>query len=332
MLTVAGADPSYVIGSPLASSGSSWRMGSGKAFLVEADESDGSFLQYPSEVVAITNIEADHLDNWGTAANYFEGFVRLARLQGVRTVVLSADDRGTRALRPRVEDDGRRVISFGEADDADVRLAELSVDSPEASALLTAAGDSGRLRLSVPGRYNLHNAAAAYAVGRALGLDGRALREAAAAFRGTHRRFSFVGELDGARIYDDYAHHPTEVRALLAAARPLAGDGRLVVCFQPHLFTRTRDYADEFGAALAVADEVLVLDVYPAREDAIPGVTGELVARAARARGAASIHYVEDKADAPRVLAGLIRPGDLVLTVGAGDVTGIGPAVLGGAR
>ena len=120
--------------------------------------------------------------------------------------------------------------------------------------------------------------------------------------------------------------------ALLAAARPLAGDGRLVVCFQPHLFTRTRDFADEFGDALAAADEVLVLDVYPAREDPIPGVTGELVARAARASGAAAVHYAADRSAAPRVLAGLIRPGDLVLTVGAGDVTEIGPAVIGGAR
>ncbi|HMQ38270.1 MAG: UDP-N-acetylmuramate--L-alanine ligase [Propionibacterium sp.] len=331
LLTALGADPGYVIGSPLASTGSSSRLGAGEAFVVEADESDGSFLQYPSEVVAITNIEADHLDNWGTAENYFDGFVALATRPGVATVVLSADDPGTRALRPRIEGDGRRVITFGESPDADIRLSDPVVDTAAAAATLTAADDAGPLRLAVPGRYNLHNAAAAYAIGRALGLDGPALRAAAGTFRGTHRRFSFVGEVGGARIYDDYAHHPTEVRALLAAARPLAGDGRLVVCFQPHLFSRTRDFAGDFGAALAAADEVIVLDVYPAREDPIPGVTGELVAEAARAAGA-PVTYVADKGEAPGVLAGLLRPGDLALTVGAGDVTAVGPAAVEAAR
>ncbi|WP_298131933.1 UDP-N-acetylmuramate--L-alanine ligase [Micropruina sp.] len=332
MLTALGADPSYVIGSPLASTGSSSRLGAGEAFVVEADESDGSFLQYPAEVVAITNIEADHLDNWGTPERYFDGFVALATRPGVRTVVLSADDPGTRALRPRIEGGGRRVLTFGESAEADVRLSDLVTDTPTASATLTAQGDAGPLRLAVPGRYNLANAAAAYAIGRALGLDGAVLREAVGAFRGTHRRFSYVGEVRGARVYDDYAHHPTEVRALLAAARPLAGEGRLVVCFQPHLFTRTRDFAADFGAALAAADEVVVLDVYPAREDPIPGVTGELVAQAARAAGAAAVTYVADKQRAPEVLAGLLRPGDLALTVGAGDVTAVGPAAVGAAR
>ena len=331
LLTALGADPGYVIGSPLASTGSSSRLGAGEAFVVEADESDGSFLQYPSEVVAITNIEADHLDNWGTAENYFDGFVALATRPGVATVVLSADDPGTRALRPRIEGDGRRVITFGESPDADIRLSDPVVDTAAAAATLTAADDAGPLRLAVPGRYNLHNAVAAYAIGRALGLDGPALRAAAGTFRGTHRRFSFVGEVGGARIYDDYAHHPTEVRALLAATRPLAGDGRLVVCFQPHLFSRTRDFAGDFGAALAAADEVIVLDVYPAREDPIPGVTGELVAEAARAAGA-PVTYVADKGEAPGVLAGLLRPGDLALTVGAGDVTAVGPAAVEAAR
>ena len=332
MLTALGADPSYVIGSPLASTGSSSRLGAGEAFVVEADESDGSFLQYPAEVVAITNIEADHLDNWDTPERYFDGFVALATRPGVRTVVLSADDPGTRALRPRIEGGGRRVLTFGESAEADVRLRDLVTDTPTASATLTAQGDAGPLRLAVPGRYNLANAAAAYAIGRALGLDGAVLREAVGAFRGTHRRFSYVGEVRGARVYDDYAHHPTEVRALLAAARPLAGEGRLVVCFQPHLFTRTRDFAADFGAALAAADEVVVLDVYPAREDPIPGVTGELVAQAARAAGAAAVTYVADKQRAPEVLAGLLRPGDLALTVGAGDVTAVGPAAVGAAR
>ncbi|MFT3861691.1 UDP-N-acetylmuramate--L-alanine ligase [Micropruina sp.] len=327
LLTGVGADPSYVIGSPLASTGRSSRIGAGEAFVVEADESDGSFLQYPAEVVAVTNIEADHLDNWGTAENYFAGFVRLCTQPRVGTVVLCADDVGTQALRPLVEGGGRRVVTVGESPGADIRLTDLVADRPAARATLHAGDDQGPLQLSVPGRYNLQNAAVAYAVGRALGLPGPQLRAAAESFRGTHRRFSYVGELRGARLYDDYAHHPTEVRALLGAARPIAGAGRLVVCFQPHLFSRTRDFAAEFGAALALADEVLVLDVYPAREDPIPGVTGELVARAARASGA-TVSYVADLADASRVLAEMLRPGDLALTVGAGDVTTVGPAAL----
>ncbi|MFT4218526.1 MAG: UDP-N-acetylmuramate--L-alanine ligase [Micropruina sp.] len=332
MLNTLGADPSYVIGSPLASTGGSSRLGGGEAFVVEADESDGSFLQYPAEVVAITNIEADHLDNWGTPEAYFEGFVALATAPGVATVVLSADDPGTVALRPRVEGGGRQIVTFGESPEADVRLTDLAVDTATVSATLRTPSDAGPLRLAVPGRYNLANAAAAYAIGRSLGFGGAGLRAAAETFRGTHRRFSYVGEARGARIYDDYAHHPTEVTALLAAARPLAGTGRLVVCFQPHLFSRTRDFAADFGAALAAADEVVVMDVYPAREDPIPGVTGELVADAARAAGAAAVSYVADKAAAPGVLADLLRPGDLALTVGAGDVTAVGPAAVEAAR
>lgn len=330
ILTACGLDPSYVIGSPLASSGRSWHLGTGDAFVVEADESDGSFLQYPAEIVVLTNIEADHLDNWGTAERYAAGFVRLATAPAVRTVVLSADDPGTRAVAPAIAAAGKQTVTFGESDGADVRLSGPRYAGPVARADLTASDDAGELKLQVPGRYNLHNAAAAYAVARALGVGGPEARAAAGAFAGTHRRFQFVGEHEGARVYDDYAHHPTEVRALLTAARAMAGSGRVVACFQPHLFTRTRDFADEFGAALALADEVVVLDVYPAREDPIAGVTGALVAdAAARHTDPARVHYVADKAEAPAALAGLARPGDLVLTVGAGDVTAVGPALVG---
>ena len=331
MLTACGVDPSYVIGSPLASSGASARLGAGEAFVVEADESDGSFRQYPAEIVVITNIEADHLDNWGTAERYRDGFVALATAPGVATVVLSADDPGTRALAGPLREAGKRVVTFGEAADADVRLTELRVDGLETAARLTAGAEGGELALRVPGRYNLHNAAAAYAVGRALGVADAPLRAAAARFLGTHRRFQFVGEAAGARIFDDYAHHPTEVTALLTAARAIT-PGRVVAVFQPHLFTRTRDFADEFGAALALADRVVVLDIYPAREDPLPGVTGELVsAAAARRLDPAAVTYVADKAAAPAVVADLLRPGDLVLTIGAGDVTTIGPLVVAGA-
>lgn len=329
MLAGAGADPSYVVGSPLADTGRAYHLGGGDAFIVEADESDGSFRQYPAQVVVITNIEADHLDNWGTAEAYAAGFVTLAISDRVEVVVISADDPGARAITQALRELGKRVITFGESHGADVRITGPAYPAHGARATITGAGDSGELVLAVPGSYNLHNAAAAYAVGRALGLDGQLLRAAAGTFTGTERRFQLVGEVAGVRIFDDYAHHPTEVAATLTAARGLAGDGRLVACFQPHLFTRTRDFAAEFGRALALADEVLVLGIYPAREDPIPGVTGRLVADAAAAAAPGAVHYVETLAEAAPALAGLVRHGDLVVTLGAGDVTRVGPALAG---
>jgi UDP-N-acetylmuramate--alanine ligase len=352
-LAECGADPSYVIGSPLTasvprptgaargetpspaaaeaswrSSGRGSRIGGGDAFVIEADESDGSFLQYPAEIVVITNIEADHLDNWATPQAYADGFARLARQPQVRTVILDADDPGTRALADDLAGAGKQVVLVGEAPDADVRIGELGFSGATGHALLHADGDVGPLELAVPGRHNLHNAALAYAAGRALGLDGAALRAAASAFNGTHRRFQRIAEIDGVTIIDDYAHHPTEVVATLTAARVFAGEQRVVACFQPHLFTRTREFAAEFGRALALADQAVVLGIYPAREDPIPGVTGDLVAEAARGvLGPQRVRYVEAVADAPEALAGLVAPGDVVVTLGAGDVTGVGPAL-----
>ncbi len=325
LLAGAGADPSWVVGSPLASTGRAWHAGGGDAFVVEADESDGSFLQYPAGVVVITNVEADHLDNWGTPEAYAAGFVRLASAPGVHTVVLSSDDPGAQALAPAIRAAGKRLVTFGEAEGADVRIVRPEFPASGARAVLEADADHGDLVLVVPGRYNLHNAAAAYAVGRTLGLPGPALRAAAATFAGTHRRFQRIADVAGVRIFDDYAHHPTEVAATLTAARGLVGTGRLVACFQPHLFTRTRDFAAEFGRALALADEVLVLGVYPAREDPIPGVTGRLVADAAATAAPGRVGYAEALAEAAPALASLVRPGDLVVTLGAGDVTRVGP-------
>lgn len=325
-LTVAGADPSFVIGSPLALTGSSSHAGGGDAFVVEADESDGSFRQYPAQVVVVTNIEADHLDNWITGEAYAEGFVELASASQVELVVLSADDPGTVALTRRLASNATKVVTFGTAPTADVRLTDLAFEGTTATARLVTDDFSGTLRLSVPGRYNLLNAAAAFVVGRELGIGGSELLAAAATFGGTHRRFQHTATVAGVRIYDDYAHHPTEVGATLAAARTAAGKGRVVACFQPHLFTRTRDFSAEFGAALAAADRIVVLDIYPAREDPIPGITGELVADAAAAvAGSHQVTYVADKGAGAQALADIVGPGDLVLTIGAGDVHLLGP-------
>lgn len=326
LLAECGVDPSYVIGSPLTSSGASAHLGTGRAFVIEADESDGSFLQYPAQIAVITNVEADHLDNWLTPEAYAEGFVRFALGEHVETVVISADDPGALAITDSIRAAGKRVITYGESVGADVRLVDVGFEGVRSRAVVVAADDSGPIDLAVPGRYNLHNVAAAYAVGRAFGVAGARLRAAAGAFQGTARRFQPVAAVGGIDIVDDYAHHPTEVSATLTAARGLAGRRRVVACFQPHLFTRTRDFADQFGAALAAADEVLVLGIYPSREDPIPGVSGRMVAdAAARSLDPDHVRYVETLAEAAPLLAGLVRPGDLVVTLGAGDVTAVGP-------
>lgn len=328
-LAHAGADPSYVVGSPLASTGTSAHLGRGTAFVVEADESDGSFLQYPSQIVVVTNVEADHLDNWGTPGAYFEGFVRMATRAQVRYVVANSDDPGSAELARRLEETGHvQVVTYGEAEGADVRLTDLDLEGTTVSATITSGRAKGRLELQVPGRYNLANASAAYAVGSLLGVEHEELLAGLASFTGTLRRFQLVGSRRGIRIFDDYAHHPTEIRATLGAARRAAGDGRVVACFQPHLYTRTRNFATEFGSALALADRVLVTDIYASREDPIPGVTGRLVEDAVEAAGGSS-RYVPDKADLPAALAAEARPGDLVITLGAGDVTLVGPILLG---
>ncbi len=326
MLGEAGLDPSYVIGAPLATTGTSSHLGGGDVLVVEADESDGTFLQYPARIVMVTNVEADHLDNWGTPEEYFQGFERFATGPSVHGVVINADDAGAAELAGRLGDQVR-VLRYGEAPDSDVRVTDVRQEGTSTSATLTYGSDTGTLRLQVPGRHNIVNAAGAYAVGRLLGVGHEKLLEGAARFGGTLRRFQSKGECDGVRVFDDYAHHPTEIRATLTAARKVAAGGRLVACFQPHLYTRTRDFADDFGAALALADVVVLTDVYAAREDPIPGVTGELLQRSAVAHGA-DAHYVPDKRDLPAALLELVRPGDLVLTLGAGDITLVGPLLL----
>lgn len=330
MLLSAGFDPGYVIGSPLAVTGRSSHLGAAPPFVVEADESDGSFLQYPAKIVVITNVEADHLDNWGSAERYREGFVSFGSQPGVGQVVISADDAGAREVSQILRTLGRSVLTFGEAADSDIRLDELSFDESGSRARLFFERDSAVVSLTAPGRHNLHNAAAAVAVGLALDAGGLAeLCLAVSSFGGTRRRFEPVGEVSGVRVFDDYAHHPTEVKALIAAARPMVGQGRLVVCFQPHLYSRTVEFATDFADVLVAADVLVVCDVYPAREQAadFPGVTGRLVADAVSQHGG-EVTYVDGVDEAASALAEIVRVGDLVLTVGAGNVTRVGPLLV----
>lgn len=329
MLVEAGADPSYVIGARLAASGASAHLGSGKPFVVEADESDGSFLQYPTQIAIITNVEVDHLDNWGTQQHYQEGFYTFATGEKVENVVICIDDPGARKLAFRLLQEHRKVTTYGFSEDADVKLKELDYAGTSSAVQLSVGGETYRLDLRVPGHHNLLNAAAAFAVGQLLGLPASEIVKGINGFAGTFRRFQLIAhsKVPGGTvsIYDDYGHHPTELMAAFAAARRVNPDGRLVACFQPQLFSRTKEFAKEFGIALAKADVAVVTDVYASREDPVPGVTGELVADAARAAGTDEVHYVQDKHDLPAYLASIVKPGDLVMTLGVGDVSVVGP-------
>ncbi|PRY17538.1 UDP-N-acetylmuramate--L-alanine ligase [Kineococcus rhizosphaerae] len=326
-LVAAGLDPSYAIGGELTGgSDGGARDGSGP-FVAEADESDGSFREYAPVVDVVTNVEPDHLDHYGTAENYAAAFEEfLGRLRPGGLLVACADDPGSAALAASARARGVRVRTYGTSAAADVRLGEVRL-GVNPSAVLTDGDVSRELRLAVPGEHNLRNAAAAYCAAVELGADPVAVLEGLARFGGARRRFELKGEAAGVRVVDDYSHHPTEVEALLRAARPVAGEGRVVVVFQPHLVSRTRTFAVEFGRALGLADEVVVLDVYVAREDPDPAVTGALVADAVPLPPG-HVRFLPEFDAAAGVLAGIVRPGDLLLTVGAGDVTTVGPRVL----
>ncbi|WP_380156965.1 UDP-N-acetylmuramate--L-alanine ligase [Kineococcus sp. R86509] len=326
-LSAAGLDPSYAIGGELTGgSDGGARDGSGP-FVAEADESDGSFRAYAPVVDVVTNVEPDHLDHYGTAEAYataFEEFV--ARLLPGGLLVACADDAGSAALVEHARARGVRVRTYGTAGTADVRLEDVRPGVAPSAVLLDGA-ERRELRLVVPGHHNLLNATAAYCAALELGADPVPVLEGLARFGGARRRFELKGEAAGVRVVDDYSHHPTEVEALLRAARPVAGDGRVVVVFQPHLVSRTRTFATEFGRALGLADEVVVLDVYVAREDPDPDVTGASVADAVPLPPG-HVRFLPDRSAAAEVLAGTVRAGDLFLTVGAGDVTTLGPEVL----
>ncbi len=335
-LVHAGADPAFAIGGVVRSAegtlGGS-RHGEGP-FVAEADESDGSFLAYEPLVAVVTNVEPDHLDHYGSRAAFEQAFVRFAeRVRPGGLLVACADDPGAARLvagaREALRRRGADVVTYGLEQDADVRLgASRATDDGRWEVVLTPADgtDPVTLRLRVPGAHMALDAAAAWCVLRRLGVASADAAAGLDAFVGTGRRFEDRGTAAGVRVVDDYAHHPTEVAALLTAARQVAGTGRVLALFQPHLFSRTRTFAAEFGAAFDLADAVVVTDVYAAREDPDPAVTGALVADAVPTPGKAS--FVPDRADAARAVAALARPGDLVLTVGAGDVTELAPVVL----
>jgi UDP-N-acetylmuramate--alanine ligase len=335
MLTVAvqacGVDPSFAIGGDLNESGSNAHAGEGDVFVAEADESDRSFLLLAPFGAIVTNVEADHLDNYGDLAAVEAAFDRfLETIDPTGFVVVCADDPG--AARLRTVPSTARLRTYGRAADADLRLTDLEVgrDSTSYTAILDGA-ELGRVRIRVPGEHMALNSAAALLAGLELGLPAAGLVDGLARFGGVHRRFELKGVVGGVRVYDDYAHHPTEVTAQLKAARAVAGDGRLVVAFQPHLYSRTQEFAEGFGQALGLADDVVVMDVYGAREDPVPGVTGAMVADAVPLPPGRVVFEPSWSAAAP-ALAARARAGDLVMTMGAGDVSMVGPEVLAALR
>jgi UDP-N-acetylmuramate--alanine ligase len=318
-----GEDPSFVNGGVIASLNASSASGSGDLFVIEADESDGSFLHYDTAIALITNVDADHLDHYGSEAAFEAEFGRFA--QGAKEfVAISSDDPGALRVSALIQD--KRIIGFGRAAGSTVQLIDVDASGARVSFGLVFEGSTYRTELNVPGEHNAINAAGAFAVLVGLGYDPAKSLAALSEFGGTERRFELHGEQRGVKVYDDFAHHPTEVSAAIKAARAVVGDGRLITVFQPHLYSRTRLMAKEFAEALSASDQVVVLDIYAAREDPEPGVTGALVSDAFKDQS--QVHYVPEWDDVPAVAAQLAKDGDFIMTMGCGDIYRMVPALL----
>jgi len=320
-LMALGADPSFVNGGVINSVGHSSSSGKGELFVIEADESDGSFLHYDTAISLITNVDPDHLDHYGSIEAFHKVFADFANKSN-EFVVISSDDLGAKEVAKLVT---RPMISFGEAADATVRVQSIK---PEArvSFELVYKDKIASATLSLAGRHNALNAAGAVATLVGLGFDFERSVEEVAKFAGTERRFELHGVENGVSVYDDFAHHPTEVAAALEGARAVVGSGKLITVFQPHLYSRTRLFAKEFAEVLAASDEVVLLDIYAAREDPEPGVTGELILNQFADKN--RIHYVPNWDDAPAVAARLASDGDFIMTMGCGDVYRMVPQLL----
>ncbi|QLD12863.1 UDP-N-acetylmuramate--L-alanine ligase [Microbacterium oleivorans] len=322
-LRALGTRPTFVNGGVIADLGVSSGTGDDDLFVIEADESDGTFLLYDTAVALITNVDPDHLDHWGTRDAFYAGFAAFAD-RASQAVVISSDDPG--AMRVAASLSHRRVITFGEAEGANVRLGDVRTDGP-VSFTLTSGGETVEARLAVPGAHNAVNAAGAVAVLIALGHGLQRAVRAVEGFGGTARRFELHGVTRGVSVYDDYAHHPTEVAAALSAARTVVGGGRVIALHQPHTYSRTQEMFREFADVLeSHADHTIVLDVYGAREDPVPGVTGELVSGAFAEPE--HVHFVADWQAAADYTAQVARDGDFVVTLGCGNVNLIIPQVL----
>jgi UDP-N-acetylmuramate--alanine ligase len=334
VLERAGLDPTAVIGGRLSAFGSNARLGRGDSMVVEADESDRSFLKLSPAMALVTNIDREHMEaygSWGALQDSFAEFVNKVPFYGA--AVLCLDDEPVRALLPRVT---RRAITYGFAGatgelrpDVAGHAIQLEAFAAQCTVTQRSGGDErelGTLRVGVPGRHNLLNALGAVAIGLELEVPFASMAAALAQFRGAERRFQIRGEARGVLVVDDYGHHPTEIAAVIAAAR--AGGRRIVVVFQPHRYSRTRDLMPEFGQALAGADEVVLTDIYAAGEPPRPGITVEALAAAVGTATSRPLHVVRAHDDLPARVAGIARDGDLVITLGAGSIGAMGDRIL----
>ncbi|MEO8069950.1 MAG: UDP-N-acetylmuramate--L-alanine ligase [Acidobacteriota bacterium] len=331
MLEQVGLDPTAVIGGRLSAFGSNARLGRGQYMVVEADESDRSFLKLSPAIAVVTNIDREHMEAYGSFEGLVSAFATFAdSVPFYGAVVTCADDPGVRELLPRLS---RRTIQYGFMDGADVRGTNVVTNGSSARCdvryqlrgVPDGIGD-GQLSIAVPGRHNLLNALAAVAVGLELGVPFEKIRAALGGFRGAERRYQERGVVRGVRVVDDYGHHPTEIAAVLQAARD-GHPSRLIAVFQPHRYSRTRDLLADFGPALAAADVVVLTDIYAAGEPPIEGVTLEALARVV-GESVAQLHLVPRVDDVPAHIAGFAREGDLVITLGAGSIGAISRQVV----
>ncbi|MDX1671572.1 MAG: cyanophycin synthetase, partial [Balneolaceae bacterium] len=291
----------------------------GDIIVVEADEFDRTFLRLSPSLAVITNIEAEHMDIYESEEDVKEAFVEFAnKVPFYGAVVLCLDDQNVRSIIPRIE---RRTISYGLTPQARIRAVNIENNHFDSSFTVLDDGEPlGEITVSAPGDHNVKNALAAVAVGIELEIEFARIKSGLERFEGVFRRFQLKFDRDGVMVIDDYAHHPTEVKATLSAARKGWRNKRIVAVFQPHLYSRTQQLYPEFGSSFFDAEVCVITDIYPSREEPIEGVTGQLIADAAREYGHRKVHYVEEKKDLPTKLIEIVQSGDLVITMGAGDI------------
>ena len=327
VLTHGGIDPTIVIGGKLNTLGSNAKLGQGKFLVAEADESDGSFLKLSPTIAVVTNIDADHLDYYSgieEIKDTFVDFINKVPFYGM--AVLCLDDRNIGEIIPRVK---KRFVTYGVSSQADIRATNIRLAGNSTSFVAHYKGyRMGEITFGMPGRHNVLNALACIAVAMELDVPFARIQEGFAQFGGVGRRFQIKGEVRGIMVVDDYGHHPAEIRATLAAAKNGWPERRLVVAFQPHRYSRTKELFDEFVTAFYDADLLVVTDIYAASEKPIEGVTAEALANAIRRHGQKDVTFIADREEIPDHLAGIVQPGDIVLTLGAGNIWQAGEALL----
>ncbi|MGH9544732.1 MAG: UDP-N-acetylmuramate--L-alanine ligase [Terriglobales bacterium] len=332
VLAAGGLDPTVVVGGRVDAMGSNARTGKSEYLVAEADESDRSFLKLSPVLAVVTNIDREHMDCYRNMRDVKKAFLDfMDRVPFYGVVVVCNDDPPLRRLLPQVR---RRTVSYGtrRGSDFQIKLGKTTLESAAQQPIshfrvLYGERDLGEFRLQVPGAHNVLNATAAIAVGIGLDIKADDIRAALENFRGVDRRFQLRGKAAGVSVIDDYGHHPTEIRATLAAARQ-CGFGKVHVLFQPHRYTRTRDLMDEFATAFQDADSLVVLDIYAASEASIEGITGELLAQKIREEGKRAASYAASFADGIALIVATAQPGDMILTLGAGSVSQLGPMIL----